>query len=90
VGKVTEKSEWTGCLEQNLGSPHWTVQEYIPVPQVEIPVIKQNKIKLEKKYFNLSPYVFGGKYAGVMGRMSENEVINVSAGGGMMPVFPLK
>jgi len=90
VGKATDKSEWVSCLENNLGSPHWTVQEYVEVPQVEIPVIKKNKIEIQKKYFNLSPYVFGGKYVGMLGRVSDNEVINVSAGGGVMPVFPLK
>lgn len=90
VGKATDKSEWISCIENNLGSPHWTVQEYIPVPQVEIPVIKNNKIQIEKKFFNLSPYVFGGKYVGLLGRVSDKEVINVSAGGGVMPVFPMK
>ncbi|HPZ08160.1 MAG TPA: hypothetical protein PL110_08600 [Candidatus Eremiobacteraeota bacterium] len=90
LGKSTGKSEWADCVEDNLGSSDWTVQEYIEVPEMEIPVIKNNKIVLEKKYFNLSPYVFGGKYVGTLGRVSEKDVINVSAGGGVMPVFPLK
>ncbi len=90
VGKSTGKGDWADCLEANVGSSDWTVQEYIEIPETEIPVIKNNKIVLEKKFFNLSPYVFGGKYVGMLGRVSEKDVINVSAGGGVIPVFPLK
>ena len=31
-----------------------------------------------------------GKYAGCLGRVSESNVVNVSSGGGIIPIFPLK
>jgi len=90
VGKTTDPLEWNDVIEENIGSPGWIVQEYVPIPEVKLPVIKKNRVVIERKYLNFSPYVFGGEYAGVLGRVSDHSVINVSAGGGMIPVFPLK
>ena len=39
---------------------------------------------------NISPYVFNGKYVGSLGRVSSKDVINVSAGGGIIPIFTMK
>ena len=44
---------------------------------------------MEKKNLNVNPYIFKGKYVGCLGRISESKVINVSAGGGIIPIFEL-
>ncbi len=36
--------------------------------------------------FNVNPFVFAHKYAGSVARLSDQSVINVSAGGGLVPV----
>jgi len=90
VGKTTPELKWKETFEAYQGDPSWIVQEYTEIPTLKIPVIKKNKIVLEDKYFNLSPYCIGGKYVGVLGRTSDKDVINVSAGGGILPVFPLR
>lgn len=90
VGKNTEPLAWAEAIEENVGSPSWVVQEYVEIPTIKLPVIKNHKVVMEQKYVNLSPYVFGGEYAGILGRVSDKSVINVSAGGGMIPVFVLK
>jgi len=90
VGKSTPELQWKETVEEKEGDPSWIVQEFMEIPEVKIPVIKKNKIVIEQKYFNLSPYCIGGKYAGILGRVSAKDVINVSAGGGLIPVFPLR
>lgn len=90
VGKVTPKDKWQEAVENAIGCPWWVVQEAVEIPEYEFPVLKQNKVVMEKKNLNLSPYIFHGKYAGCLGRISDSKVINVSAGGGIIPVFPLK
>lgn len=90
VGKSTDPLAWAEAIEENIGSPGWIVQEYVEIPTVKLPVIKNNKVVMEQKFLNLSPYVFGGEYSGILGRVSDKSVINVSAGGGLIPVFPLK
>jgi hypothetical protein len=90
VGKSTPEHTWKETFEEYQGDPTWVVQEYTEIPEIKIPVIKKNKIVIESKYFNLSPYCIGGKYVGVLGRTSDKDVINISAGGGILPVFPLK
>lgn len=90
VGKFTDRDKWNDAVENAMGCPWWVVQEAVEIPEYEFPVIKDNKVVLEKKNLNLNPYVFDGKYAGCLGRISESKVINVSAGGGIIPVFTLK
>jgi hypothetical protein len=90
VGKSTPEHTWRDTFEEYQGDPTWVVQEYTEIPEIKIPVIKKNRIVIESKYFNLSPYCIGGKYVGVLGRTSDKDVINISAGGGVLPVFPLK
>jgi len=90
VGKFTEKAKWQSAVESAMGCPWWIVQEAVEIPEYEFPVIRDSQVVMEKKNLNLNPYVFNGKYAGCLGRVSESKVINVSAGGGIIPVFSLK
>lgn len=90
VGRTTDAMEWREAIEEHMGSPTWVAQELVEIPQVKLPLIRQNKVVIESRFLNLSPYVFGGKYVGVLGRVSSNDVINVAAGGGMIPVLPLR
>lgn len=89
IGKSTSKDEWREAVESSLGCPWWIVQEAMPVPEIELPSIKGNKVILEKKFINLNPYIFNGEYAGMLGRVSESTIVNVCAGGGIIPIFEL-
>ncbi|MBI4872408.1 MAG: hypothetical protein HY814_12680 [Candidatus Riflebacteria bacterium] len=90
VGRTTDVATWNAYVRDVIGCPWWIVQEAVPVPEYEIPVLKGGKVVLEKRFLNINPYVFNGKYAGCLGRVSESNVVNVSSGGGIIPVFPLK
>ncbi len=90
VGDSAERADWEDCVDRNIGCPWWTVQEKVPIPRIKFPVIKNNQIITEEKFVNFSPFVFGGKYVGMLGRTSGKDVINVSAQGGVIPVFRVK
>lgn len=90
VGHTTSEGEWRDTVKHTMGCPWWIVQEAVPIPEYEMPVLKDGKIVLEKKFMNVNPYVYGGRYVGCLGRVSERNVINVSAGGGLIPCFPLR
>lgn len=89
VGRNATPEKWGETVEHGIGQPDWVVQDYVEIPRIQVPVIRGHKVELETKWVNLSPYVFGGRYVGVLGRVSNEKVINVSAGGGIIPVFPL-
>jgi len=90
VGRTTDPVKWKDTIDEHIGSPTWVAQEFVEIPQIRLPVIQKNKVVIENRYLNLSPYVFGGRYVGILGRVSSNDVINISAGGGLIPVFPVK
>jgi glutathionylspermidine synthase len=90
VGKTTDQLKWNEIVEGYSGDPGWIVQEYAEIPQIKLPVIKNNKVVFESKFLNISPYVFNGKYVGALGRVSAKDVINVSSGGGIIPIFTVK
>ena len=82
--------KWNSVVENYSGDPGWIVQDYTEIPTVKLPVIRKNKIVFENKFLNISPYVFNGKYVGSLGRVSDKDVINVSSGGGIIPIFTVK
>lgn len=74
----------------------WIAQEYIPVPRMTVPCIPaacdgvaSESIGSTAKYFNWNPFVFGGKYAGGLVRVSETPLINICLGGGLLPTFAI-
>ncbi|MBI2569142.1 MAG: glutathionylspermidine synthase family protein [Candidatus Schekmanbacteria bacterium] len=87
VGKAEEEGQWHDLVDSVSGMSWWIVQEACDVPEFELPVLKDSKVVLEKKNVNLNPYVFDGKYVGSVCRTSDSKVINVAAGGGIMPVL---
>ncbi|MBN1587085.1 MAG: circularly permuted type 2 ATP-grasp protein [Candidatus Omnitrophica bacterium] len=88
IGRETSKEEWRRLAEKALDAEEeWVVQEYVPIPEQTVPVIEGNAVKLVKKKVNINPYVFNGRYAGAIARLSDDSVINVSAGGGLVPAI---
>ena len=87
VGKSCDRAKWEDAIEYSSGCPWWILQEACEIPEWELPVLDDGEVKLEKKLVNVNPYLFDGEYAGSVARVSTSSVINVAAGGGIMPVF---
>lgn len=85
LGVETGQSEWDALLEAHADAGDFVVQEYIPVPQEMFPTVRDGHIHMELKHFNINPFGIGGEYAGMITRISDRAVINVSAGGGLLP-----
>jgi hypothetical protein len=49
------------------------------------PTVEDGHVQMRLKRFNINPFGIGGRYAGMITRISDRAVINVSAGGGLLP-----
>ncbi len=89
IGPETDAGSWDSLLHKAVSEPGgWTVQEFVPIPEASFPIFSP-EFRLEKFKVNLNPYMFAGRYAGSVVRLSLNSVINVSAGGAVIPTFTL-
>jgi len=89
IGKEAAQNKWESLLEKAANQPgNMTAQEYVPIPEEEFPFLEP-EFHFEKLKVNLNPYLFGGKYAGSFVRLSKSSIINVTQGGGMVPIFVL-
>jgi hypothetical protein len=87
LGDQVEGAEWEARLAQVEEEPdRWCLQERIPIPAQPFPVVA-GTLAFEPFNVNLNPYVLGGRYGGSLTRLSRSPIINVSAGGGMVPTF---
>ena len=85
LGMETPQAEWDTILETHAVREDFIVQEYLPVPEEMFPTIEDGHVHMRLKHFNINPFGIGGRYAGSITRISDRAVINVSAGGGLLP-----
>jgi hypothetical protein len=86
LGNETDQNLWEKKIKANIKSEDWVVQEYVNIPQEIYPEIGKT-VKLKLKKVNVNPFAFCGKYGGTISRVSDSSVINVSAGGGLVPTM---
>jgi hypothetical protein len=95
LGWEVETKEWETAIEQALpGSKAssaqgcWIVQERIPMRRGTFPYIgKGNKVEYKNMLVDFAPYLFRGKVAGYLTRLSSTSLANVTSGGGQIPSF---
>ena len=85
LGIETEQAEWDRIIGEHAERADFIVQEYVPVPEEMFPTIEDGHVQMRLKRFNINPFALGGRYAGMITRISDQAVINVSAGGGLLP-----
>jgi glutathionylspermidine synthase len=85
LGMETPQEEWEEILVAHAERADFIVQEYIPVPEEMFPTIEGGHVQMRLKRFNINPFGIGGRHAGSITRISDRAVINVSAGGGLLP-----
>ena len=85
LGIETAASTWEDLLAEHAPRGDFVVQEYVPVPEEMFPTVEEGHIQMRLKRFNINPFGIGGRYAGMITRISDRAVINVSAGGGLLP-----
>ncbi|MGB2664747.1 MAG: hypothetical protein WAK48_12130 [Candidatus Acidiferrum sp.] len=95
LGWEVEKKEWDNAIEQALPGGKaakelgcWIVQERIPMRRGTFPLIgKGNKVEFKNMLVDFAPYLFRGKVAGYLTRLSSTSLANVTSGGGQIPSF---
>ncbi len=95
LGWETTAKEWEKCLEQalpggKLAAAHgcWIVQEKIPMQRGVFPHIGTGgKVEFQDMLVDFAPYLFRGKLAGFLTRLSATGLANVTSGGGQIPRF---
>ncbi|HKN24054.1 MAG TPA: hypothetical protein VJX72_04340 [Candidatus Acidoferrum sp.] len=95
LGWEVEKKDWTTAIEQALPGGKaakeqgcWIVQERIPMRRGAFPHIgKGNKVEFKNMLVDFAPYLFRGRVAGYLTRLSSTSLANVTSGGGQIPSF---
>jgi uncharacterized circularly permuted ATP-grasp superfamily protein len=86
VGAEVTASAWEAGVRAAIGGA-WVVQERVPIPAEEFPVCEDGRLSFERLNVNANPFYVEGAEAGGVSRASRGTVINVSAGGGSVPMF---
>jgi glutathionylspermidine synthase len=85
LGMETPSDTWEEIIAAHAEREDFIVQEYVPVPEEMFPTIEDGHVQMRLKRFNINPFGIGGRHAGSITRISDRAVINVSAGGGLLP-----
>lgn len=85
LGMETSQEDWEAIIAAHADLADFIVQEYVPVPEEMFPTVEDGHVQMRLKRFNINPFGIGGRHAGSITRISDRAVINVSAGGGLLP-----
>ena len=85
LGIETEQDQWDRIIREHAERGDYVVQEYVPIPEEMFPAVEDGHVQMRLKRFNINPFGIGGRYGGMITRISDRAVINVSAGGGLLP-----
>jgi uncharacterized circularly permuted ATP-grasp superfamily protein len=81
---------WTAALESALADPPgtWIVQQRIPVRREIFPQFDaEGRVTMSDMLVDFAPYLFRGRIAGYLTRLSATGLANVTSGGGQVPPF---
>ncbi len=90
LGWETGEDAWDAAIELALSTKNgvWIVQERIPIRREVFPYIADvGKVDYRDMLVDFAPYLFRGKLAGFLTRLSATGLANVTSGGGQVPAF---
>jgi hypothetical protein len=87
-GPQLDERAWDAAIATAL-SADYVVQEAIDLFLEEFPIFNQTEWKLQPMFVDTNPFLFCGKVCGVMVRLSNSPVVNVTSGGGETGFFVL-
>jgi len=90
LGAATDAATWGALVDDHLDGGDWVVQRAATIPQDLYPMLDDGEVRLAPTNVNVNPFVFGGAYAGAYTRISQQQVINVSGGGGLVPTLTVE
>lgn len=92
LGWETSTSEWDTALARALKERDrgWVAQERIAVRRELFPVCDSDGVTMRDMLVDFAPYVFRGRLAGFLTRLSATGLANVTSGGGQVPAFVVR
>jgi uncharacterized circularly permuted ATP-grasp superfamily protein len=89
LGWEINASQWEAALQQALADSAraWVVQERIAVRREIFPMQTAEGVEMRDMLVDFAPYLFRGKMAGCLTRLSATGLANVTSGGGQVPSF---
>jgi len=90
LGWETDERAWDAAIEKTIApnSGSWIVQERIPIRRELFPWVKPDgQVEFRDMLVDFAPYLFRGKVAGFLTRLSATGLANVTSGGGQVPAF---
>jgi hypothetical protein len=96
LGWETDAAQWDAAIDRALADAArgddgsaWVVQEKIPVRRELFPVFDpvSERVEMREMLVDFAPYLFRGKLAGFLTRLSASGLANVTSGGGQVPAF---
>ncbi len=96
LGWETDAARWDEAIARALEDAErgdeggaWVVQERIPVRRELFPVLDpaSERVVMREMLVDFAPYLFRGRLAGFLTRLSSSGLANVTSGGGQVPAF---
>jgi uncharacterized circularly permuted ATP-grasp superfamily protein len=92
LGWESDEREWDAAIARALAEAKddarlWVVQERINVRREPFPVCDAAGVAERNMLVDFAPYVFRGRVAGFLTRLSATGLANVTSGGGQVPAF---
>ncbi len=89
LGWENKENQWDAALDRALGdrSSAWVVQERIAIRREIFPMQTETGVQMRDMLVDFAPYLFRGKMAGCLTRLSSTGLANVTSGGGQVPSF---
>jgi hypothetical protein len=89
LGWETSESDWDRAIERAVAERDraWVAQERIAVRRELFPVCDGGAVVMRDMLVDFAPYVFRGRLAGFLTRLSATGLANVTSGGGQVPAF---
>jgi uncharacterized circularly permuted ATP-grasp superfamily protein len=92
LGWETSERDWDAAISRALAERHagWVAQERIAVRRETFPACADGRVDMRDVLVDFAPYVFRGKVAGFLTRLSATGLANVTSGGGQVPAFVVR
>jgi len=90
LGWETDERAWDEAIGKAVSASGgaWIVQERIPIRREVYPWVKPDgEVEFRDMLVDFAPYLFRGKVAGFLTRLSATGLANVTSGGGQVPAF---
>ena len=88
-GDRTSARDWDSALSEALKSDY-VVQEKVELRTEVFPIFSESRWALQPMYVDTNPFLFSGRVEGVMVRLSDSPVVNVTSGGGETGFFVIE